>query len=578
MTGTRYLVVAGATDDFQAIVRRLIVGNGVQIVRDRPGLIAWSSTGAPLLQPDPGITIFGPLFQRGRGDRLAEITPDQSRAIAGSAGQQLIDRYWGPYVAILDAGKVTAIRAPFGDLPCLFAPIERGIALASDLALLCRLPGFNATIDWNGVARHLVAADVRGGATCLDRVSELRGGNRLIVNDNRCHVETLWSPWPFVTEAKQFDDTDASNRLRGAVRHCVEARASEAVTSLLLVSGGLDSSIVAASLADSGRPAQCLTIATHDPSGDERPFARALCDHLGLTLHERSHDWRQVDLRLSLSRHQPRPTSRSFEQDAERISLEVALATGAGAVVDGGGGDNVFCALQSVAPAADCLLGGRPDRFWPIARTIAQLADTNLGKVAWRAWRRSRRIDRRYRWPVDHRYLGVEAIRLAEDAATHPWLNAPQDILPGKAAHVALLIPAQALVEDRSPVSAFKSVSPLVSQPVVETCLMIPSWYWYARGRNRAAARLAFAPLLLPRIAWRGSKGTPDSFIIELFEHHRALVRTLLLDGLLAERGLIDRAALARAVDDPRPVHGHEFNRIMQLVDVEVWARAWAGP
>jgi asparagine synthase (glutamine-hydrolysing) len=61
----------------------------------------------------------------------------------------------------------------------------------------------------------------------------------------------------------------------------------------------------------------------------------------------------------------------------------------------------------------------------------------------------------------------------------------------------------------------------------------------------------------------------------QILEANRALVRSMLLDGLLADLGVLDRAAIAAILDDPRPAFGHSFARIMQLVDTEVWARGW---
>jgi asparagine synthase (glutamine-hydrolysing) len=47
------------------------------------------------------------------------------------------------------------------------------------------------------------------------------------------------------------------------------------------------------------------------------------------------------------------------------------------------------------------------------------------------------------------------------------------------------------------------------------------------------------------------------------------------MDGVLARQGIVDREALSRVLADPSPVKGHDHLRILSLVDVEAWARAF---
>ncbi len=122
---------------------------------------------------------------------------------------------------------------------------------------------------------------------------------------------------------------------------------------------------------------------------------------------------------------------------------------------------------------------------------------------------------------------------------------------------------------------SFPKISPLMSQPVVELCLQIPSWMWCAGGRNRAVARHAFATDLPPTIIERRSKGTPGSFIVEIFEANRTKLRDMLCGGVLAAQELLDIDCLQRILNDPRPARGGDYSRIMAIADTEAWARSW---
>jgi asparagine synthase (glutamine-hydrolysing) len=301
-----------------------------------------------------------------------------------------------------------------------------------------------------------------------------------------------------------------------------------------------------------------------------------VAEALQARLVERYRDPRRVDVGRSEAWRLPRPTARSFGQDSTRLAAETAAECGAGAIIDGGGGDNLFCSLQSARPAADCLLSeAAVGRFWSTAETIAQLAQTATWRVAWHAWRMKQGGCCQYRWPLDRRFLSPDAIRASAGAAAHPWLSSPGGALPGKAAHVALVAAAQSVAEGYDAEDELTLCSPLISQPLVEACLQVPSWLWYEEGLNRAVARRAFAAVLPEQTVRRRSKGAPDGFVAEIYAANRGTIRTMLLQGWLSRQGLLDLGALASALHDPGPVRGHDFLRIMQLVDAEAWARSW---
>src|SRR3546814_18425449 len=65
--------------------------------------------------------------------------------------------------------------------------------------------------------------------------------------------------------------------------------------------------------------------------------------------------------------------------------------------------------------------------------------------------------------------------------------------------------------------TAAPQITPLLSQPIVELCLSIPTWQWVRGGRDRAVARAAVADLLPALIAQRRTKGGPTGFLRRVF-------------------------------------------------------------
>jgi asparagine synthase (glutamine-hydrolysing) len=524
--------------------------------------------------------IVGPVFQRGRSEAMTVVDAETERSIVASRGDWLIRAHWGAYVAILESGdgdRVDVIRAPLGDLPCYVLTTASGIFVASDVALLAALAGYRPSIAWAMVARQLVLPDLGGRATCLEGLDELAGGERLRLDDAAPTVEALWSPWSFVARLKRMTDlSEAASRVRGAVQTAVRARASQHGAVLLKLSGGLDSSIVAACLAGGSCPTVALTLVTRDRSGDEREHARSVARYLGIPLVEADRDLGLINIGLSDAAGLPRPSARSFAQASLRIATRVAREHGATAIFDGGGGDQLFCSLQSAAPVADCLhADGGTGHFWATARSIGIAAQTSTLEVARRALIRSWTRGPAFRWPRALTFVSPEGRACGLAGAGHPWLIPPDGTLPGSAAHVALLLAAQSLVETSDPHARLPGIAPLVSQPVAEACLRVPSWCWTRDGHNRVIARDAFRFGLPPATVDRRDKGTPDGFVVELIAANRDRIRALLMDGLLADQGLLDRAAVNAALSPAGHRKVLDNAALMDLVDVEAWARSW---
>ena len=130
------------------------------------------------------------------------------------------------------------------------------------------------------------------------------------------------------------------------------------------------------------------------------------------------------------------------------------------------------------------------------------------------------------------------------------------------------------MVEAVNAGAPYEAISPLASQPVIEAALRVASWLWIAPGHDRACVRAAFRDRLTSLILDRRSKGTPSTFVAQIFESHRKTIREMLLGGWLAENRLVDNAALAQALAGDAPVRDLGFAALMTLLDVEAWARA----
>ena len=541
-----------------------------------PLLIASRGLARMRLGPDRGLVLGRVAAAIGSPTQPTDTAEgDEPAEIA----QHFIRNGWGSYIAafVSRSGQLTLWRAPLGDLPCYIQRLGGDLLLASSPRLLAPLAAKPLRICRKALTRHLAFTHLRAQDTCLEGVEELAGGQCLTGSAKGFQRRTIWSPWIATGKPPVADPGEAAARLRAVARQCVadSARAHGGV--LLKLSGGLDSSIVAACLAQAGIPFRALTLVTDDPAGDERRYARMVARHLGVELIEARRNPDRIDPSLSPAHDLPRPSIPLFRQESDNIAAETAEACGLALVMDGGGGDNVFCSLQSASPVADCLLSRAGWRHCAAtAASLAEIAQVSVPAVLRAAIARAVRSSRSYRWPLQHDFLSrdVRASLLARPP--HAWLQAPPGALPGRAAHVALIAAAQSYVEGLDPGCDPPLAVPLLAQPLLELCLRIPSWLWFERGLNRAVARRAFADELPDAILLRRSKGSTDSFLAQIFELHQHRIRDELLGGALRSLHLIDMPALLTLFASGRPLADGELQRIMALYDAEIWCRAWS--
>ncbi len=371
----------------------------------------------------------------------------------------------------------------------------------------------------------------------------------------------------FTVIARMFASVDALGRKTGI-----------ADSILLGVSGGVDSSIVAASAVPRTPGLRCLTMAEPGTDGDERRYAGALAGKLGIGLEARLYEVGMTDLARPVLPHCPIPSGSHLMQAIAVVHAALNEEKPIDAYLTGNGGDNVFCNMHSAAPLADRFLASGPTLgMFATARDLADLTGSPLATVWAHGWRRLRNRRNAHPLRLDLSGLTVESGKAALDPGDrHPWLSAPRGMLPGKKAYVAMLARAQKSIELYPRDSAPPQIAPLLSQPILELGLSIPTWYAVKGGRDRAVARAAFAADLPPLVSERRTKGSPSGFLQRLFDEQMPKAIELLRGGRLVEAGLLDPVYLERAADAAWQDDGRD-HRILALCSAETWVRWWEG-
>src|SRR5207302_11322360 len=114
---------------------------------------------------------------------------------------------------------------------------------------------------------------VPGDRTGLRGVRRLPPAHRLVVDEAGERLERYWTPEPAA------GDGDCLERTRTPVREAVRRRLVADVPLGALLSGGIDSSVVVALMAEaSAEPVRTFTVGFAEPRYDERSYARAVAE------------------------------------------------------------------------------------------------------------------------------------------------------------------------------------------------------------------------------------------------------------------------------------------------------------
>jgi asparagine synthase (glutamine-hydrolysing) len=564
----RFLATAGPEPAILALDRGLATG-GTQdlgLILERPGFRLWAVPGTPFLESrDGSAALVGLLFGRPGGTRLTALP------VSDDLPERLLRGCWGAYAFFecRDAGHLV-LRDPSGALP-VYCATARGLTFyASDANLLARAWPEPFQPDLAFIRHWLTFPFLRSARAGISGVEELLPGTCRLADAAGVRIVESWSPFSFTgVDQAILDFPDAAARLRTELLRTVPRLAPPGEKILLQLSGGLDSSIVAAALANAGVRFGSVTFATRAQDGDERRFARAVAAAAGSDLIELAEETLLPSLELAPADPLRPPPSPLVQPLHRAIDLQ-AINAGAGILLDGAGGDAVFGFLNTVSPAIDALRRAGPGIAFATLRDIADVH----GSTFWTAARLSlRRLCRgpAVRWPRDTRFLAPGVAWPEPDP--HPWLARRRALLPGQADRLRMIVGIHHFLDQRS--GGHAAFHPLLSQPVLELCFRIPSWLWVKGGRDRAVARAAFQGLLPEAILARRSKGRLESMVLSGYRAARPRIEAFLMDGRLRACGFLDENAVLAYLRQRGAPEDTGYMRLLEIAAAEQWLRSF---
>jgi len=197
----------------------------------------------------------------------------------------LLARLDGMYAIAIhdqDSNELHLARDRFGEKPLFYALAPHGFAFGSTLLAVGAMPWVTDDIDPLSLERYLALHFVPGRRTILRDVRRVLPGERVTVEIDglRLHHNRYFQPR--LLPSRHVDDAELTHCIEQAVRSRLVADVAVGV----FLSGGLDSSLVAAIASRLNPRIATFSMGFEDPELDESAAARRVAQHVGSRHHE----------------------------------------------------------------------------------------------------------------------------------------------------------------------------------------------------------------------------------------------------------------------------------------------------
>ncbi len=496
-------------------------------------------------------------------------------------------------IAIWDAPRrrLLLARDRFGKKPLFYTRRSDGsLAFGSELKTLMVLSGWSREIAPAALAEYLLCGYVPTPQSIFSAVSKLPPGSWLEFAGGQLRIESYWRPE--LGPKLQGSEAELTERLAAHIEDAVRARLVSDVPFGSFLSGGLDSSVVTAYMAQNlSEPVRTFTIGFEESEFDESATARRIAEYLGTQHHELIVRPDAVQLVEHLAWHLDEPFGDSSAIPTYLVSQLAARHVKM--VLSGDGGDEMFGGYSRYRDYLRLrrLQRGTLGLAGPAAQQLGRLVGGRLGRRVAAIGLRMRRA-----FPGDY-LSGVCLMTPEAMTALLPGRAAPQSLLAAgaygsleKPFHGRDSLPVldrviggdlgSYLLDDilvkvdrMSMACSLEARAPLLDHELASFALRLPARMKLRGGTGKYLFRRVAARLLPAEILSLPKRG----FAVPLAQWLRGPLQPMLRDILgsvrFRQRGLFDVDAVAGLVREHCSGTVDRAEPLWLLLNFELWAR-----
>ena len=211
-------------------------------------------------------------------------------------GPDFVQRLNGMFAVVIvsrETGEVFVARDRLGIKPLYYAEVDGGLRFASSLPALVAGGGISRDLDPVALHHYMsFHAVVPAPHTMLQQVRKLPPAHSMLIHpDGRRDMQEYWRPYFGTPEADRnlgFDDW--KDRVHASLRQAVDRRLVADVPVGVLLSGGLDSSLIVGLLDEAGQTGlQTFSVgfeSVGDMEGDEFKYSKIIADRFQTEHHK----------------------------------------------------------------------------------------------------------------------------------------------------------------------------------------------------------------------------------------------------------------------------------------------------
>ncbi|HEY7887630.1 MAG TPA: asparagine synthase (glutamine-hydrolyzing) [Steroidobacteraceae bacterium] len=201
-------------------------------------------------------------------------------------GDRFVERLSGQFaIALWDVRRQRLLiaRDRVGIRPLFYARIGGHLLFASEVKAILAVAPAAATLDERGLAQVFTFWGTVGHRTVFKGIRNLPPGHVLVVENGTERLERYWD-WSFPQGAGRMDlgMDEAAEMLYALLTDVVRQQLRSDVPVGAYLSGGLDSSGIAALARETVGTLQTFSLTFEDPEFDESGYQRQMAEHLGV--------------------------------------------------------------------------------------------------------------------------------------------------------------------------------------------------------------------------------------------------------------------------------------------------------
>ena len=479
-------------------------------------------------------------------------------------------------------GHLLLARDRLGKKPLFLWEGPDGIGFASELKSLLALPGFRRDVDTSVLPGYFAFGYVPSPKSIFRDVRKLPAGHYAVWRDGRLREERYWAL--DFSPTFRGSEAEAVEQLHERLQASVDDRLVADVPFGAFLSGGLDSSVVVALMAQRmTRPVKTFSIGFKEARYSELSGARRVADILGTEHHELVVEPEATELIETLVWHLDEPFADSSALPTFLVS-ELARPH-VKMVLSGDGGDEAFAGYERYLKFLAL------ERLGPLRGPAALGLRAAGGVLPGLFGQRLRRIGQRLGERFPDSYLSGVALSRPDQmqallgpagaegyASLHP-LFPPGDTRPMidriVDADIRSYLLDDILVKlDRMTMAAsIEGRAPLLDHRVVEFAVRLPAHLRIRDGRGKHVLREVARRWLPSDVLDKPKQG----FAIPLPEWFRAKLGAMAGDVFASrafrERGWVQPAIVDGLLAEHRAGRADHAEPLWQVLVLELWAR-----